>query len=173
MSRQVPASGAADPESFSREVGRQLRSLRLQRGLTMRAIERRSEGQLKPGMLSSFERGERVLSVNRLAQLARFYDVPVTALLPPHRTAGPLPKMVAAPPALTFDLTRMQRVDSGDMRLVRSFVSDVRRQRRQPCGDELTLRSSDLRTLAIMHRTPPDVLLHRWRQLGILAPHDA
>jgi len=57
--------------------------------MTLSQVEHRSAGQLTVKAVSSWERGDRAVTVARLAELAEFYGVPTEELLPP-------PSMVAA-----------------------------------------------------------------------------
>jgi transcriptional regulator with XRE-family HTH domain len=67
---------------YSKALGRRLRAAREQRQLSLRGVEAESGGRWKAVVVGSYERGDRAVTVERLAGLARFYGVPVVSLLP-------------------------------------------------------------------------------------------
>ena len=67
---------------YAKAVGRRLRAIRQQHGLSLKGVEQRSRGRWKAVVVSSYERGDRAVSVQRLYELAEFYAVPITELLP-------------------------------------------------------------------------------------------
>ncbi|MBN9609768.1 MAG: helix-turn-helix domain-containing protein [Actinobacteria bacterium] len=67
---------------FARALGARLREARRQRGLTLQNVESGSAGAFTSVTLSSYERGDRTMSVARLVDLASFYGVPPAELLP-------------------------------------------------------------------------------------------
>src|SRR5215210_3242917 len=67
--------------TFSSEVGQRLRSVRRIRGLSLDDVERESGGRWSASAVGAYERGFRNLSLPRLRDLARFYDVPMGVLL--------------------------------------------------------------------------------------------
>src|SRR5579884_2155916 len=70
-----------DP-SYARKVGDRLRLMRRQKGLSLQAVEAKSNKEFKASVLGAYERGERSISVPRLQRLAAIYNVPVDQLLP-------------------------------------------------------------------------------------------
>src|SRR5690606_7926326 len=74
-----------------------LRAIRTQQGLSLHGVEEKSQGRWKAVVVGSYERGDRAVTVQRLAELADFYGVPVQELLPgttPGGAAEPPPKPV-------------------------------------------------------------------------------
>lgn len=67
---------------YAKAVGQRLRAIRQQHGLSLKGVEQRSRGHWKAVVVSSYERGDRAVSVQRLYELAEFYAVPITELLP-------------------------------------------------------------------------------------------
>lgn len=67
---------------FSRQLGRELRALRLAHGLTAETTAQRIAGGMSRGALMSYERGDRSISVEKLAEIAAFYGVPAAELIP-------------------------------------------------------------------------------------------
>ncbi|MGZ4140622.1 MAG: helix-turn-helix domain-containing protein, partial [Actinomycetota bacterium] len=61
---------------YAARVGERLRSIRLQKGLSLHDVEEASTKEFKASVLGAYERGERSISVPRLQRLAQFYSVP-------------------------------------------------------------------------------------------------
>jgi transcriptional regulator with XRE-family HTH domain len=61
---------------------RKLRAIRQQQGLSLHGVEQKSGGRWKAVVVGSYERGDRAVTVQKLAELADFYGVPVAELLP-------------------------------------------------------------------------------------------
>lgn len=83
-------SVGSEPSScgFARALGARLREARRQRGLTLQNVDDGTAGAFASVTLSSYERGERTLSVARLVELAAFYGVPPAELLPSQESAA-------------------------------------------------------------------------------------
>src|SRR5262245_15797340 len=81
------------PSDYAKSLGSRLRSIRQQQGLSLQGVEEKSNGRWKAVVVGSYERGDRAVTVSRLAELADFYRVPVAELLPEgsgirHESAG-------------------------------------------------------------------------------------
>ena len=70
------------PSNYAKSLGSRLRSIRQQQGLSLQGVEEKSNGRWKAVVVGSYERGDRAVTVSRLAELADFYRVPVAELLP-------------------------------------------------------------------------------------------
>src|SRR5882724_1807268 len=92
---------------YARALGSRLRAIRTQQGMSLHGVEERSTGRWKAVVVGSYERGDRAVTVQRLAELAEFYGIPVSELLP--ETAGSAPASEPAP-RLIIDLERLQQV---------------------------------------------------------------
>ena len=73
---------------YARALGARLRAIRTQQGLSLHGVEKKSKGRWKAVVVGSYERGDRAVTVQKLAELADFYGVPVGELLPEGRTAS-------------------------------------------------------------------------------------
>src|SRR5881396_2278969 len=78
---------------YAKALGQRLRAIRMQQGLSLHGVEEKSRGRWKAVVVGSYERGDRAVTVQRLAELAEFYGVPVAELLPEgsgvrHESAG-------------------------------------------------------------------------------------
>jgi transcriptional regulator with XRE-family HTH domain len=138
-------AGSVDPADRQRIIGERLRRIRHQQGLSLAAVEQRSGGEWKAVVVGAYERGDRAVTVTRLAQLAGFYGVPLADLLPGPR----LQSAGDGPDRLVLDLTRLRTNVSPGMTAVIRFARRVQRLRGDHNGRMLTLRGSDVEALAI------------------------
>ncbi|MGH3547401.1 MAG: helix-turn-helix domain-containing protein, partial [Pseudonocardiaceae bacterium] len=67
---------------YAKALGSKLRGIRQQQGLSLHGVEQKSAGRWKAVVVGSYERGDRAVTVQKLAELADFYGVPVPELLP-------------------------------------------------------------------------------------------
>ncbi len=63
-------------------MGERLRAIRVAKGLSLGDVNEASEGRWKAAIVGAYERGDRNITVARLADLAAFYGVPVTEAIP-------------------------------------------------------------------------------------------
>ena len=73
---------------YAKALGGKLRAIRQQQGLSLHGVEQKSGGRWKAVVVGSYERGDRAVTVQKLAELADFYGVPVAELLPEGRVAS-------------------------------------------------------------------------------------
>ena len=90
------------PSEYAKTLGARLRAIRTQQGLSLHGVEEKSRGRWKAVVVGSYERGDRSVTVQKLAELAEFYGVPVSELLPGDAAPTPL----APSPKLVIDLER-------------------------------------------------------------------
>lgn len=134
--------------TYNELVGRRLRSIRKQRGMSLQDVQRVSDQEFKAAVLGAYERGERSLSVPRLRRLSMFYGVPVTQLLPPETDEGaPVPVSTGG---MTIDLNRVEQLSGDDAVVVERFLRGIQMMRQDFNGKVLTIRSNDLRTLSML-----------------------
>src|SRR3982751_6165774 len=92
------------PTPYAKALGQRLRAIRMQQGLSLHGVEEKSQGRWKAVVVGSYERGDRAVTVQRLAELADFYGVPINELLPDAPAAAaatePPPRLVLHPPEL-------------------------------------------------------------------------
>lgn len=164
----VCPGGGYGVASYNEQVGKRLRSIRKQRGLSLQDVQRLSEQEFKAAVLGAYERGERSLSLPRLHRLAEFYAVPVGQLLPQEaitETVAP-----AAPSGgLTIDLNRVENLTGQDAVVVERFLRGIQMLRQDFNGKVLTVRGDDLRTLAMLLDQTEDVFSKRLIDLGVTA----
>jgi Helix-turn-helix len=123
-------------------VGASLRAARLQAGLSLEQLARRSGGRYKPSSLGGYERGERTLSVPRFCDLAELMGVPADQLL--SRAMGRLdPEQHNE---VLVDLRRLPDTTGG--REVARYAHEIKSMRSDFLSDVVTLRAGDLRVIA-------------------------
>src|ERR1700758_4655998 len=91
---------------YAKTLGARLRAIRTQQGLSLHGVEEKSRGRWKAVVVGSYERGDRAVTVQRLAELADFYGIPMVELLPHSPPAA----AAEAPPRLVLDLEKLQRI---------------------------------------------------------------
>src|SRR5947209_1254800 len=172
-SRPEPSGADMTEEAqtpYAKALGQRLRAIRMQQGLSLHGVEEKSEGKWKAVVVGSYERGDRAVSVQRLAELADFYGVPVSDLLPPEdssftrETGGtPLTRIV-------LNLDKVQALNDPASESLRRFVTSILRQRGDTGARTLPVRYEDLRTLALMYDTSIESLTERLVRWQVLAP---
>ena len=78
------------PTDYAKTLGARLRAIRTQQGLSLHGVEEKSRGRWKAVVVGSYERGDRSVTVQKLAELAEFYGVPVSELLPGDAAPTPI-----------------------------------------------------------------------------------
>ncbi|HEX9889291.1 MAG TPA: transcriptional regulator [Nitriliruptorales bacterium] len=145
---------------YQRQLGERLRAIRAQQDLTLQEVEERSAGRWKAVVVGSYERGDRAISITKLAELGRFYGVPLADLLP--QAPPDVPDEAADPePTLVIDLTKLDDEVAHDPRFtsVRRYAQRIQVRRGDYNGRVLTLRAGDLAALAAVFDTDTDDLV--------------
>ena len=149
---------------YAKALGARLRAIRTQQGLSLHGVEERSDGRWKAVVVGSYERGDRAVTVQRLAELADFYGVPVSALLPDGGSAA----VVEPPPRLVIDLERLGSVPAERAGPLARYAATIQGQRGDYNGKVLSIRQDDLRTLAVIYDMPPAALAEEFISWGVL-----
>ena len=149
---------------YAKALGARLRAIRTQQGLSLHGVEEKSQGRWKAVVVGSYERGDRAVTVQKLAELADFYGVPVSELLP-----GSLPNGAAeAPPRLVLDLERLSAVPAEKAGPLARYVATIQSQRGDYNGRVLSVRQEDLRTLAVIYDSSATALVEQFITWGVL-----
>ncbi len=152
-------------ETYNEAVGRRLRSIRKQKGLSLQDVEANSGQEFKASVLGAYERGERSLSLPRLQRLASFYSVPVDQLLPPDgrgATDG-LPPWSSG--GISIDLNALES-DESSSEIVERFLKAIQIMRQDFNGRVLTIRRSDLQVLAGLLQESEQSIATMFSELG-------
>lgn len=159
---------APDDRDYARALGSRLRAVRSQQRLSLHGVERKSNGKWKAVVVGSYERGDRAVSVARLAELAEFYGVPISELLPSED--GVASARAEASGKIVLDLQKMQNVPAEDAAPLVRYAQSIQRQRGDYGNKVLSIRGEDLRALALMFDTTLEQLTDRLTSWGVLAP---
>jgi transcriptional regulator with XRE-family HTH domain len=150
------------------------------KGLSLSAVARASNREFKAAALGNYERGERAISVPRLARLARIYGVPVDALLPDvdapefgaETAFAPRPGSISASvdngENVTIDLTQLERVSEPEVDMLTRYLRMIESQRRDFNGRMLTIRRDDIRAIGYICGQGARQLVRRLDQLHLL-----
>ena len=128
------------PSEYAKTLGARLRAIRTQQGLSLHGVEEKSRGRWKAVVVGSYERGDRSVTVQKLAELAEFYGVPVSELLPGDSTPTPLAR----------------------------YIATIQSQRGDYNGRVLSVRQEDLRSLAVIYDKSPADLTEELINWGVL-----
>ena len=151
---------------YAKQLGGKLRAIRTQQGLSLHGVEEKSQGRWKAVVVGSYERGDRAVTVQRLAELAEFYGVPVQELLPGSTPGG----AAEPPPRLVLDLERLSQVPSEKAGPLQRYAATIQSQRGDYNGKVLSIRQDDLRTLAVIYDQPASLLVDQLINWGVLDP---
>ena len=155
------------PSEYAKTLGGKLRAIRQQQGLSLHGVEEKSKGRWKAVVVGSYERGDRAVTVQKLAELADFYGVPIRELLPGSASAA---AAAAAPPRLILDLEALQHLDASEAGPLTRYAATIQAQRGDYNGKVLSIRQDDMRTLAVIYDESPTTLTERFISWGVLNP---
>src|SRR5690606_22561472 len=144
------------PSEYAKSLGARLRSIRQQQGLSLQGVEEKSNGRWKAVVVGSYERGDRAVTVSRLAELADFYRVPVAELLPDGSGVRHEPTS-----KIVLDLERLYDDASEELAYVARYARAIQQQRGDYNGRVLSIRADDLRALAIVYDMSPSGLIEK------------
>lgn len=150
-------------------LGARLRSIRRQQGMTLHDVEERSTGRWKAVVVGSYERGDRAISVAKLAQLAEFYQVPLHDVLPDdeRETAAPIDPDTL--PRVCLDLTHLPPDDANPaLSAMARYARRIQIERGDYNGRMLTIRREDLHAISLAFGMEPAELIGELAQAAAL-----
>ena len=151
---------------YAKALGAKLRGIRQQQGLSLHGVEQKSIGRWKAVVVGSYERGDRAVTVQKLAELAEFYGIPVGELLP----EGRLSSGSEAATKITINLERLRELPADQVGPLARYAATIQTQRGDYNGKVLSIRIEDLRSLAIIYDLNPGELTDLLIGWGVLSP---
>lgn len=148
-------------------LGERLRQVRQQQGISLQGVETLSGGDLKASVVGAYERGERTISITRLERLAGFYRVSVGELLQGSPSTPDPADEVAEDDRVVIDLVALEE-QREQVPILRRYVASIRSRRGDYNGRVLTVRGSDLDTVAAVMDTAPQRLRAQLSETGLL-----
>jgi transcriptional regulator with XRE-family HTH domain len=150
---------------YAKALGARLRAIRTQQGLSLHGVEEKSRGRWKAVVVGSYERGDRAVTVQRLSELADFYGVPVSELLPEgHSTPASEPAS-----RIIIDLEQLSSVPAEKAAPLARYAATIQSQRGDYNGRVLSIRQEDLRSLALIYDASPGALTEQLIGWGVLS----
>jgi transcriptional regulator with XRE-family HTH domain len=134
--------------------------------MSLHDVQQASEGKWKAAVIGAYERGDRNVTIARLAELSSFYSVPITELLPedtPRIVTEPAP-----PTRVAINLEQLERLPESQRSSLRRFATAIQVQRGDFNGRVLTIRQDDLMALALLYQTSADEMSSRLSEWGLL-----
>ncbi len=132
--------------------------------MTLKQVELESAGRWTMVTIGSWERGDRAITVTKLAELAEFYGVRTDELLPPQPGTAP----PAGGRKLRIDLQRLVALPARQAGPLARYASAIQHQRDDHNGKVLTIREHDLQSLAVAYDVQQDNLTEMLINWGVL-----
>ena len=159
-------------DEYSKALGESLRKIRVQKGMSLQDVQQASKDKWKAAVVGAYERGDRNVTVARLSELAGFYGVPVSEILPGDDNPV-TPGEPAGRRRVVLDLEGLDRVPESDRDPLSRFTHAIQIQRGDYNGRVLTIREDDLMALALLYQTTADELSKRLAEWGLLATNQS
>jgi len=151
---------------YPKALGERLRKIRLQKGMSLQDVQEASDGKWKAAVVGAYERGDRNVTVTRLSELADFYGVPVSEIIPSDESSARAP--VEARRKVILDLERLEQIPERDREPIARFAGAIQIQRGDFNGRVLTIREEDLMSLALVYQTTANELSRRLEDWGLV-----
>jgi transcriptional regulator with XRE-family HTH domain len=152
-------------KEYTKAVGSRLRRIRLQKGMSLQDLQASSGGVWKGAVVGAYERGDRNVTVSRLSELADFYGVPVSEILPEDQAPAPVEERRR----IALDLTSLERLPEAERDPLKRFAATIQVQRGDFNGRVLTVREDDLMALALLYKTGLEDMANRLESWGLMA----
>jgi transcriptional regulator with XRE-family HTH domain len=160
-------SGVADRvEDYAKAVGERLRGIRIQKGMSLQDVQQASEGRWKAAVVGAYERGDRNVTIARLSELAGFYAVPMSEILPDDGVHSRVPAETKR--RVVLNLEGLDSVPEPDRDPLSRFTTAIQMQRGDYNGRVLTIREDDLMALALLYQTSAEELSRRLSDWGLI-----
>lgn len=164
--RHTAGASSAAPRP-SEAIAKRLRQLRRDRDWTLHDVERASGGAITASALGSYERQDRAVSMQKMQQLADFYQVPTAFLM--GTDMGPVAASgmwSSARAPLRLKLDRL--ATSKELERIDEFVRRIQQERNDFGSSMITLRGGDLRLISHLMSCEPVDAIDSLAQNGII-----
>jgi transcriptional regulator with XRE-family HTH domain len=156
-----------DANEYAKDLGERLRRIRTQKGMSLQDVQGASDGKWKAAVIGAYERGDRNVTVGKLSELADFYGVPVTEVLPDDEGVN-APGAAGRNRRVVLNLEGLSSVPEHDRDPLSRFTTAIQIQRGDFNGRVLTIREDDLMALALLYQMTSDELSKRLSEWGLL-----
>ena len=126
-----------------------IRSLRESRHLTLVEAAAKSQGAISAMALGSYERGDRAISAEKIFILAQMYGVPVTEIFMP-------PEKSVSDNRVTIDIRKLVKSETQQSVRLSQILLKISQLRRDWNGEVISLRSEDMKHLALFAGFTPE-----------------
>jgi transcriptional regulator with XRE-family HTH domain len=131
-------------ERFAGALGTAIRAARERAGLSLRDLERLSDGRFKPSAVGGYERGERDISAERFVTIAYLVGrLPEDLLADALRALFPRSHR-----GISIDLKKLHESRGDAVAAVGGYARQLQVMRRDYFSDVITFRSGDLEIVA-------------------------
>lgn len=154
---------------YSKALGDRLRKIRTQKGMSLQDVQHASDGRWKAAVVGAYERGDRNVTVARLAELADFYGVPTSEILPDAAASAGATEQRRR---VVLNLEGLDQVPATDRDPLSRFTTAIQIQRGDYNGRVLTIREDDLMALALLYQTTAEELSRRLNDWGLLVSNN-
>ena len=145
-------------------IAKAVRSIRKQKGLTLKEVEEISGGKWKSVVIGSYERCDRTLSLKRAIALAEFYQVPLDQLLGFGSAKRDLDSRIILDIRKVNESTERSRLLQG----LSAFIKSICQKRSDWNGEVLSIRNSDLFALSLLQGVEEGFVLPWLSEKGFL-----
>jgi len=152
-------------------VGKRLRKVRMQNNFSLKAVEKSTKGKVKASILGAYERGERVISIPRLFELATFFNVPVDYLIGNGNTEAEIQseaKKDSSKGGVKINLVNLNKLSGKDVGLLKNYIGGIKKQREDFNVEVITIRQDDLKMLAALYQTDTNNINNKLKKLDLV-----
>ena len=130
------------PHEDVQRICQRLRMIRERKALTLLDVERRSGGKISAVALGSYERGHRNISLSKLLQIAKIYELPLSEILAERSERVETGR-------ITFDLRKILRSQLPESATVVRILREIAVQRGDWNGEVMSIRAIDIANFQI------------------------
>lgn len=155
---------------YSHNVGKRLRKIRIQNKLSLKEVEKSTKGSIKASILGAYERGERVISIPRLYELATYFNVPVDYLIGNEQVQAQkeAPRSKSVTGGIKINLVNLNKLPEKEVSLLKNYIGGIRKQRDDYNVEVITIRQDDVKMLAALYQTDTNEINNKLKTLDLI-----